>query len=334
MNHSETTVNPSKMPHVCLETPSIPLHPLPQGCKAPLRLCNSLVQTDKAPFLGNAFTPSADGWIHLISLGEHPWTSPDGSVHLLQVVDSSALESILKNFDKGNQSGRLLIDYDHESHDLSKRTTAAGWIDKLQIRNNGLWGMPRWSAEGQKDVEGGTYRFLSPVFTLADCEELAPSKDGTQRLRPLKLVDAALTNRPNLRDLQPITNRSTDEKLDLVIDLIKNYGTPEGARKGWETRRGGKSPEKIARAVKAARSKKTSETKQKNPEKIAKAVTIAKSTGKSSAASAGSSAPQKVGSFAKFKKWIGSMQSLHGSLNPFGAGIQHSSQQLNPKITN
>lgn len=159
----------------------------------------------------NTFTPVAGGWIHLISIGEHPWTSPDGAVRLLQVTDSQALESILRNFDNSHQAGRLLIDYDHESHDLSKRTAAAGWMEKLEIRKDGLWGLPRWSAQGQKDIEGGTYRFLSPVFNLADCEEMTPAEDGTPRLRPLKLADAALTNRPNIRDLQPITNRETPE---------------------------------------------------------------------------------------------------------------------------
>jgi len=158
----------------------------------------------------NTFTPTAGGWIHLISRGEHPWTAPDGSVHLLQVIDLQALESILRNFEQHHQAGRLLIDYDHESHDLSKRTAAAGWMEKLEIRKDGLWGLPRWSAQGQKDIDGGTYRFLSPVFNLADCEEMTPAADGTPRLRPLTLADAALTNRPNLRDLQPITNRGTE----------------------------------------------------------------------------------------------------------------------------
>lgn len=162
----------------------------------------------------NRFSPAADGWIHLVARGEHPWTSPDGTVRLLQVIDGPALASMLRHFENQDQSGRLLIDYDHESHDSTKRTAAAGWIEKLEVREDGLWGLPRWSAQGLRDVEGGAYRFISPVFELAHCEELPPASPGTPRLRPKILADAALTNRPNMKTLHPITNRSASETPD------------------------------------------------------------------------------------------------------------------------
>jgi len=57
---------------------------------------------------------------------------------------------------------------------------------------------PRWSGSGLTAVTNGEYRFVSPVWFKEDCEDL-----GGDRMRPLKLSDAGLTNQPNLRGLVP-----------------------------------------------------------------------------------------------------------------------------------
>jgi hypothetical protein len=182
--------------------------------------------------LKNNFKISPDGWIHLCPVGEFRWS--DGKDTILQVLDRPALESMTNNF-----KGEVLIDYDHESWDPGKRTTAAGWINKLEVREDGLWGQPRWSSEGARDIAGGNFRFISPTFNRADCEDL-----GEGKVRPLRLADCAVTNKPNL-PVKPITNKQP----------IANKGTSEGAKKGWATRRAngwvpkgtGKSAKKKAR---------------------------------------------------------------------------------------
>ncbi len=154
------------------------------------------------------FQPNPDGWIQLAVKGEHPWVSPDGKQRIIQVIDETALKNMLRNFEQDQKENRmLLLDYDHESHDMSKRTTAAGWIQNMQIRPDGLWGQVKWTNQGEQDVNGGHYRFISPTFAMSKSDILS-TENGVERIRPSLLLDAALTNKPNLRGMQPLTNRN------------------------------------------------------------------------------------------------------------------------------
>ena len=58
-------------------------------------------------------------------------------------------------------------------------------------------------------VVGGRYRFLSPVWAKSDCEDL-----GNDRLRPVRLLNAAVTNDPNLKGILPLSNRNPAEPFD------------------------------------------------------------------------------------------------------------------------
>ena len=103
---------------------------------------------------------------------------------------------------KPNFAG-LRIDYDHFSYNDTKPSAAAGWLMAVQNRDDGLWGQIKWSAQGESDVRGGNYRFLSPVWLPSQVEKL-----GNGRIRPLRLDSAGLTNNPNLRGMAPLSNRS------------------------------------------------------------------------------------------------------------------------------
>jgi hypothetical protein len=62
----------------------------------------------------------------------------------------------------------------------------------------------RWTDTGEAAVKGGRYRFLSPVWAKSDCEDL-----GNDRLRPVRLLNAAVTNDPNLKGILPLSNSRT-----------------------------------------------------------------------------------------------------------------------------
>jgi phage I-like protein len=142
---------------------------------------------EKAPFFVD---PS--GWFHVCNVGEFPHAKG------MQVIQSQDLQSMVENFKKP-----LLIDYDHLSHDPSQKTEAAGWVDQLETRNGGseLWAKARWSSEGLSKLEGGVYRFQSPVFNV---------RKESNGLFPEELVRVALTNDPNLKGLTPLSNRRAD----------------------------------------------------------------------------------------------------------------------------
>jgi phage I-like protein len=160
--------------------------------------------------LNRNFELPADGWHQLAPLGEFPHSAAG----IVQVIDAEACTCMVAAFENaratsGNFPG-LLIDFDHFSLDAEKRSEAAGWITDLKFvppssGNNpaGLYAAIRWSDIGEAAVKGGRYRFLSPVWAKNDCEDL-----GGNRFRPVCLLNAAVTNDPNLKGILPLSNRA------------------------------------------------------------------------------------------------------------------------------
>jgi len=160
--------------------------------------------------LNRNFELPADGWYHIAPLGEFP----HAAAGVVQVIDPDACRAIVIAFRdqaaKPNFPG-LLIDFDHFSLDRQKPSEAAGWISDVQFRepsadlanSAGLWALIRWSDRGEEAVKGGRYRFLSPVWSRDDCQAVAGN-----RLRPVRLMNAAVTNDPNLNGLRPLSNRT------------------------------------------------------------------------------------------------------------------------------
>lgn len=89
----------------------------------------------------------------------------------------------------------MLIDWEHDSESWFGSTRAAGWINSMRVSDGtdgkpagSVWGTVRWSDEGQKDIDSGAYRYLSPVLMIDP-----DSREVTE------IVSAALTNKPALR---------------------------------------------------------------------------------------------------------------------------------------
>lgn len=154
---------------------------------------------------GPRFTLPEDGFIQLVPIGAAPNVRHDGR-RILQQVDAEAIESMRNRLISAG--GELMIDFEHFSHDADKGTDAAAWVpldaEHLQNRADGLYGKPRWSAEGESAVTGGKLRFISPEFP--DDDALLRNVGGNV-FRPLALTGAGLTNRPAFRShSRPLTN--------------------------------------------------------------------------------------------------------------------------------
>ena len=151
--------------------------------------------------LNRDFKMPTDGWYQFAPLGEFPHLGAD----VVQVVDAEACIAMAARFKADaavdNFAG-LLVDFDHFSMDIGQRSEAAGWVTDLESRDTGLWGQIRWTDIGEEAVKGGRYRFLSPVWARSDCVDL-----GNGRIRPVRMINAALTNDPNLKGLAPLANR-------------------------------------------------------------------------------------------------------------------------------
>jgi phage I-like protein len=149
-----------------------------------------------------------DGWYHIAPFGEFP----HAGAGVIQVIDQEACIAMAARFaadaNTPNFPG-LLVDFDHFSLDGEKRSEAAGWILGLENRENGLWAQIRWSDLGEEAVKGGRYRFLSPVWARSDCVDL-----GNGQVRPVRILNAAVTNDPNLKGMVPLSNRAEGENVD------------------------------------------------------------------------------------------------------------------------
>jgi len=158
--------------------------------------------------LNRNFELPADGWHQLAPLGEFPHSAAG----IVQVIDAAACTLMVAAFENARAGSSnfpgLLIDFDHFSLDAEKRSEAAGWITDLKFIPNstgsGLFARIRWSDIGEAAVKGGRYRFLSPVWAKEDCEDL-----GVNRFRPVRLLNAAVTNDPNLKGILPLSNSRT-----------------------------------------------------------------------------------------------------------------------------
>lgn len=146
------------------------------------------------------FKHPEDGWYHVIPTGRFP--HPSG---MTQVLDGPAHAAIVNRFreeaTKPNFAG-LLIDQEHFSYDTEKSSAAYGWLTALENRTSGTWAKIKWTPEGKKAVEDGTYRFISPVWLPTEVEKL-----GNKEIRPRRLDTAGLTNTPNLKGMVPLSNR-------------------------------------------------------------------------------------------------------------------------------
>lgn len=93
----------------------------------------------------------------------------------------------------------VMIDWDHHALLTGQgvRAPAAGWCS-LEVRNGELWAASvKWSDEGTEDLQGGAYRYFSPVFF---------SDESSGRIT--RLVNLALCNVPALDGLDALVAAS------------------------------------------------------------------------------------------------------------------------------
>ena len=187
------------------------------------------------------FALPRDGWIMLLPLGTYPGTLrtyTDGEENrepIEQVFDEKAIKAICDSWNArktamGSNFPGMLVDYDHFSHNEDMPTGAAGWIESVEARGDGLWGLPRWSEDGKAKLEGGMYRLVSPV--LSGFESLG-EEGGKKKLRPTVLERLALTNDPQLRGMPPVSNRAGTANNKSTMDhkklLLQLLGLPDTA---------------------------------------------------------------------------------------------------------
>lgn len=149
-------------------------------------------------------------------LGTFYGYSTNGAVE--EVIDQEVIDHLVSEYN--TNPVELLMDIDHKSMRAPEErdTTAAGWIYGLVAvkdlgRLSGLYGKVKWTDVGRHLVESRQYRFISPVFDVVEG-------------RPVRIINAALTNRPALNTISPILNTTNNDDLEVgentdKIDMTK-----------------------------------------------------------------------------------------------------------------
>jgi phage I-like protein len=150
--------------------------------------------------------------IHLLPAGE-TFEGRDG-----RKFENTEFEALLAEFHANGMD--LPIDIEHSTEVKAPEgepAPAMGWIKSLSMDADGVWGDVEWNERGKELVESKQYRYISPVF-----EAEAKTK------RVVKLLSAALTNRPNLY-LKSLNNRETEitSEVAAMPEDIKEEATIE-----------------------------------------------------------------------------------------------------------
>lgn len=134
-----------------------------------------------------------------------------------QNFTKESFEKIAKNLNDTNTE--ILIDTDHKSikPGVEKDSTANGWASDFRVEDGkGLFARIKWTDIGRKLIENRCFRWLSPVFKLNDKKE------------PVELVNAALTNMPAQKSLNPIINSApidiqeeSNKKETIIMNITK-----------------------------------------------------------------------------------------------------------------
>lgn len=103
------------------------------------------------------------------------------------------------NFKKKVRGIDLAVDYKHDRDNI-----AAGWILSLSLENNGteLWADVDWTPNGVKVLAEKEFRYVSPEFTF-DYQ----NNETLEKFGPV-LLGAGLTNRPTIKNMEPVVELS------------------------------------------------------------------------------------------------------------------------------
>ena len=144
------------------------------------------------------------GWIDIAGPGE--WKGhPNGPFTL----DVDKFASCIAAFDA--QANPIVVDYDHASLAVNADggAPAAGWVQKLEMRGERLWGLVEWCADAAQAIRLGKFRYCSGVFVFDEPDR----QSGRDTVCAIDSV--ALTNRPFLDGQTPIalTRRSLEKPM-------------------------------------------------------------------------------------------------------------------------
>lgn len=172
-------------------------------------MSNSPITT--ALMAAHALLDTASGapeWIHLLPATDRPILTRDGRGPY-RVIDAHQVIANSRAY-----MAELPIDENH-AIDIAApkggRAVAHGWIDRMEAREDGIWGHVEWTPSGRDLLSAQSYRYISPVI----------GHDRAGRIT--HILRASLVNRPNLRGLTAL-HQEEDSDMSLLERLTEIVG--------------------------------------------------------------------------------------------------------------
>ena len=141
-----------------------------------------------------------------------------------------------------DSSVRPVFDYEHQTDFAPKNgqpAPAAGWIEAMETRDDGIYARVAWTAKAREMIEAGEYRYVSPVFRHTKSGEV------------LTIDRAALTNNPDL-EVRALARRDSEEEGTMDEDEIKALCSALGLKEDAEPAAIVKAAQDQAAALKTA----------------------------------------------------------------------------------
>lgn len=123
---------------------------------------------------------------------------------------------------RASNSKPILVDYDHLSSFMPEENgdqTAAGWIEKLEVRDGEIWARVAWTIRAAKQIADREWRFVSPEFRV------------NKKTGEIAMLDAvALVNRPAFQ-MKALARASATKPGDtpMLKEIAKALGLSEDA---------------------------------------------------------------------------------------------------------
>lgn len=162
-----------------------------------------------------ALVPAAQGdapsWIHILPAGTFEGRDGRGPYSL---GDAQAVVAATAAYLSGAD---MVVDYEHQTLSAIQHSgpvPAAGWVQELEAREDGIWGRVAWTATAAAALVAKEYRYFSPVFDY-----------NTRTGEVVRLKLGALTNVPNLH-LQAAASRQGDPMDELLERLCYMLNLP------------------------------------------------------------------------------------------------------------
>lgn len=112
-----------------------------------------------------------------------------------QIKNTFDRDGIKKPFDYEHASEVSVADSDAKSRGAA---VAAGWIEKLSVRPDGLYGLVEWTESARQKIKNGEFKYVSPAIRFSARDPKTGVDIGA------KLTSCALTLKPFLSDLPEV----------------------------------------------------------------------------------------------------------------------------------